>query len=65
MSQKLKCVTIVRPDLGRSGYTAPMDAARDLIVDELDGTEVGDTLVLTVCEMTEDELNALPEFTGW
>lgn len=61
---KIPCVKVTRPDthvglycLYRlSGFSA---------ADELDGAEDGESIVLTYCEMTPEELEALPDFGGW
>jgi hypothetical protein len=36
-----------------------------IIEDEFDGAEIGETIVLTYCEMTEEDLEEMPEFEGW
>jgi hypothetical protein len=35
------------------------------IISTIDDNNVGDSLILTVVEMTEEEYNSLPEFEGW
>ena len=32
---------------------------------EFDGAEVGERIVLELCELTRDEILAMPEFEGW
>lgn len=59
------CVKITRPDLddGRSSCFYPM--AVFSAADEFDGAEIGEKITLEYCEMTQEELDALPEFEGW
>jgi len=46
-------------------YFQPINEIAGSAEAELDGAEVGDFVKLTLCEMSEDEYNALPEFMGW
>jgi len=32
---------------------------------EFDGAEIGEAITVELCEMTEQELDDLPEFEGW
>ena len=48
-----------------SGYTAPLEFAVTELKTMFEEGEVGDTLEFKVVEMTEKELNDLPEFQGW
>ena len=54
---------VTRPALGKQWciYRDPQTLADA----ELTDSEVGDVLHIEVAEMTEAELNALPEFEGW
>ena len=63
-SQKIQCVKVTRPDSHGDDWClyrlAGFSAA-----DEFDGAELGERVTLELCEMTEAELDALPEFGGW
>ena len=61
----MKFIRVTRPDLGGGGYTQKIDGASDLIDAEFDGAEIGEKIVLELVEMTQEEYDALPEFTGW
>ena len=58
---------VIKVEIGaQSGhYFMPVEEAMSVVDGELDGAEVDDSLTLTVCEMTKEEYDALPEFTGW
>ena len=52
----------------RSGYVGTRCTYRDthaLIDAELDGTECGEAISITVGKMTEEQYEQLPEFEGW
>ncbi len=56
-------VKIRRPEIGNDwcvmrlkGFSAE---------DEFDGAEIGEIITLEYGEMTQEDLDALPEFTGW
>ncbi len=52
-----------RPALGVDSCTWPLDG---IDIDDLfNGAEPGDIVTLEYCEKTQDELDAMPEFTGW
>lgn len=65
-AKKIPCVKETRPDVddGRTHCVWRIDEAFN-INDLFDGAEVGDKVVLEYCQMTEAELEALPEFEGW
>lgn len=65
-AKMIPCIKETRPDVdgGRSFCIWRIDQAFN-IADLFDGAEVGDKVVLEYCEMTEDLLEALPEFEGW
>jgi len=59
---KVRVFKVTRPDTNqcciyRDGAT--------LIDGEFDGAEIGDTITIELLEMTEDDLEKLPEFEGW
>ena len=35
------------------------------VLDELEYTEIGESITLTICEMTKEEYDKLPEHLGW
>lgn len=61
---KIACVKVTRPDT-HGNLWCLYEAAKFNAADEFDGAEVGEQIVLEYCEMTREELNAIPEFTGW
>lgn len=61
---KQRYIRIKRPDLGGS-YTVPLDDNLGVLRDEFDGSEPGDSVVLELVEMAQEEYDALPEFEGW
>ncbi len=68
VEKKIPCVKETRPDMddGRNSCMWRLDKPYTLLLEDLfDGAEVGEKVVLEYCEMTEAELDALPEFEGW
>jgi hypothetical protein len=64
VAEKVKCVKVRRPDShGNMWCICQMKGYA--IADEFDGAEVGERIELEYCEMTQEELDALPEFEGW
>lgn len=60
----MRCVKVeLAEDYKGGSYIQEIDKF-DLLA-ELDGAEVGTVLRLTVVEMTQEELDSLPEFMGW
>ena len=52
--------------VSREGMGSWISRDWDTIKDsEFDGAEVGDKITIELVEMTEPELEALPEFMGW
>jgi hypothetical protein len=62
--QKVKCAKIRRPESHGSLWCLVRLAGYSLS-DEFDGAEVGETLEIEYCELTEKELSELPDFPGW
>ena len=58
---KKRFFKVSREGMG-SWISRDWDTIRD---SEFDGMEVGDKIQIEVVEMTEPELEALPEFLGW
>lgn len=53
---------------GGEGYIVREDSLLDAIKAEVegqDGLSAGDSVTVTAVEMTEDEYEALDEFSGW
>ena len=48
---------------GQPGWTSKN--VLDIVDAEFDGAEIGDSITLTLGEMTEEEISKLPEFEGW
>ncbi len=68
IEKKIPCVKETRSDA--SGYCMwRVDPGANVSAFDIhavfDGCEVGETVTLEYCEMTEAELEALPEFEGW
>ena len=58
---------MTRPESHGERYSCvyPLSSLSMIIEDEFDGAEIGETISLTYCEMTEEELEDMPEFEGW
>ncbi len=61
---KIPCVKVTRPDT-HGNLWCLYESAKFNATDEFDGAEVGEQIVLEYCEMTREELDKIPEFTGW
>jgi len=61
---KIPCVDVMRPDT-HSGMTCTWKMKDFDIHAEMEGMEVGETILLRYNEMTEQEFNDLGEFDGW
>jgi hypothetical protein len=61
---QLKVLEITRPEThGKQNYTVPL--GWNGIMDEFDGAEVGESITITLREMTQESFDALQEFEGW
>ena len=60
----MKCVRIELPE-EYPGESYTQDLLSFDLLAELDGAEPGTVLRLTALEMTQEELDSLPEFMGW
>jgi len=58
----IKCVTVSHG--GSVGYVLPINQMIDLQWDAME-FDLGEKLELEVCEYTQAELDAFPEFEGW
>ena len=63
MDKKKRYVQIDRPE--HNGYFCPIREIAVAVESELIDSEVVEKLILTVIEMTDEEVKELPEFTGW
>lgn len=63
-SAQIQCVKVTRPDT-HGGQYCVFPLAGFSAADEFDGAEIGESITLTLCAMTEAEFDALPEFNGW
>jgi hypothetical protein len=66
--KKVRCVKETRPDYddGRDHCIWRLDKPYALSLEDLfEGADVGEKVDLELCEMTEAEIEALPEFEGW
>jgi len=60
----MKLIKIQRPDShGQQSCTMPLKSFS--CEDEFDGAEVGEEILLTLVEMSQEEYDQLPEFSGW
>jgi hypothetical protein len=64
MDGKVPCVKVTRPDTHGEDWCLYRMAGFS-VADEFDGAEVGERITLELCEMTEEEIKALPDFQGW
>jgi len=64
MSEKKLFINVTRPDT-HPGMTCTYHYDAFSAKDELDGAEVGESITLTLAEMTEEEYSALGDFDGW
>jgi hypothetical protein len=60
---KIRCVKIERPDC--SPGASCICRIEHSLVDEFEGAESGEQILVTYCELTKEEYDALPEFAGW
>lgn len=60
----IKCVKVTRPD-SHAGLWCLSTLKGFSLEDEFDGTDVGETITIEYCELTQEEIDALPEFPGW
>ncbi len=63
-AKKIGCVKVTRPDSHAGLWCLSKLAGFDLAA-EFDGCEVGETITIEYVLMTQDEIDALPEFEGW
>jgi hypothetical protein len=63
--EKVRCVKVTRPDSHGERYYCLYRLASFSASDEFDGAENGERITLELCELTEGELSAIPEFEGW
>jgi hypothetical protein len=60
--KKLRVFKVFRPDLSGQCWIA---REFSVIENEFDGAEPGDKIIIEITEVTDDEINKLPEFEGW
>lgn len=60
---KIKMVKVRRPELGDHWCASHLQGF-DLAA-EFDGAEIGEKIEIELCEMTQEEIDAMPEFEGW
>lgn len=61
---KLVCIQVTRPDT-HAGMFCVWKASEFSAVDEFDGAEEDEQVVLTLKFMTDEEFVALGDFEGW
>jgi hypothetical protein len=64
MPKKKLFINVTRPDT-HPGMTCTYHYDTFSIDNEMDGAEVGDSITLTLVEMTEEEYKDLGDFDGW
>ncbi len=65
VEKKIPCVKVARPESHGPKLWCAYPLAAFSASDEFDGAEDGESITLTYCEMTQEALDALPEFDGW
>lgn len=60
--QKVTAFKVNRPDYGNKWC---IFRAWGDVESEFDGADYGDSITVTMIQMTQDELDNLPEFEGW
>ena len=61
--KKVRAYRVTRSDY--PGNNCTYRNVDTLIDGEFDGAEVGDKITIELVEMTEDQLESLPDFEGW
>lgn len=61
----MRYVKVQAPDFSGGSFVVPLEEVGTAVTDNFVGGDLGSTLVLTLVEMTEEEYNNLPEFTGF
>ena len=62
----MRMFKITLSELGNdSGCVVSPDLLAAAIEGELENLETGESITLTVVEMSQEEFDALPEFQGW
>ena len=61
---KIKMVKVRRPELGGYQWCASHLKGFDLSA-EFEDDEIGARIEIELCEMTQTEIDAMPEFEGW
>lgn len=64
MAEKKPYLKVSRPDSHGSQFCV-WPWGTDVIENEMDGMEIGDTITVELVEMTEEEFRDLGEFEGW
>ena len=59
----MKVAKVEMPDSGAC-LILPLDSG-DVLMEEMKNAEVGDIFTITMVEMSQEELDKLPEFDGW
>jgi len=68
-AEKQQVIEISRPEFGcciiAYAYKTQLDCMKEECRQLLDEASEGESITFTVKEMTQDEIDALPEFQGW
>jgi hypothetical protein len=62
---KTPYLKVTRPASHGEHYGCWMPLKAFSAADEFDGAEPGEKVVLELCEFTQAEIDAMPEFAGW
>ena len=62
---KIPYVKVTRPDSHGEKYGCWCALSGFSAADEFDGAEIGERITLELCELTQAEIDAMPEFNGW
>lgn len=63
--KKYPWVKVTRPDSHGEKFYCAYPLAGFSASDEFDGAEIGERVTLKLCEFTQAEIDAMPEFEGW
>ena len=63
--ENVKCVKVTRPATHGDKYGCYYALAGFSAVDEFDGAEDGEEVVLTLVTMTREQFDKLEDFSGW
>lgn len=63
--ETIQCVKLSRPDSHGNKWVIYELKQCGAVAEEFDGADPGEMVQLELCEMTREEIDALPDFAGW